>query len=285
MSQRNTSQIQSLIVGGKHCWATLWTVERTDGVVFRFTDHDREVTLDGLTYTPAGAAVSASARQHIEGVEPQNLEIRGAVTSSYITEEDLAAGLYRGAKVTEIVVDWRFPWAGHFVKNIYYIDETTFSMEAWTAQLKGMSVRLRPEVGAVYTRSCRWKLGDSRCLVDISGAPFATLAAVVVSVTNDRVFTTSLSSADNFFADGYLLWSTGPNAGTKSPVKKSLATGAIELQLPTPFPVSIGHQFDAIAGCDKRFTTCKSKFNNALRFGGFPYIPGNDDVMLTPDLK
>ena len=36
-----------------------------------------------------------------------------------------------------------------------------------------------------------------------------------------------------------------------------------------------GDQFDIIAGCDKLFSTCKSKFSNALNFQGFPHIPGD----------
>jgi len=33
------------------------------------------------------------------------------------------------------------------------------------------------------------------------------------------------------------------------------------------------------AGCDKRFDTCRNRFNNAVNFRGFPHIPGNDFVI------
>jgi uncharacterized phage protein (TIGR02218 family) len=29
-------------------------------------------------------------------------------------------------------------------------------------------------------------------------------------------------------------------------------------------------------GCDKRFATCVSRFNNAANFRGEPHLPGND---------
>jgi uncharacterized phage protein (TIGR02218 family) len=34
--------------------------------------------------------------------------------------------------------------------------------------------------------------------------------------------------------------------------------------------------FSVLAGCDKAFSTCKKKFDNALNFRGFPHLPGND---------
>ena len=29
------------------------------------------------------------------------------------------------------------------------------------------------------------------------------------------------------------------------------------------------------AGCDKLFTTCRDRFQNAVNFRGFPHMPGN----------
>lgn len=36
------------------------------------------------------------------------------------------------------------------------------------------------------------------------------------------------------------------------------------------------------AGCDRRFATCRAKFENAEQFRGFPHIPGNDFVLRYP---
>jgi uncharacterized phage protein (TIGR02218 family) len=33
------------------------------------------------------------------------------------------------------------------------------------------------------------------------------------------------------------------------------------------------------AGCDRQFATCRAKFGNALRFRGFPHMPGDDFVL------
>ena len=41
-------------------------------------------------------------------------------------------------------------------------------------------------------------------------------------------------------------------------------------------PPQPGDTFTVTAGCDKRFATCRSKFDNQLNFRGFPHLPGND---------
>jgi hypothetical protein len=38
-------------------------------------------------------------------------------------------------------------------------------------------------------------------------------------------------------------------------------------------------------GCNKRFATCQSVFNNAINFGGFPYMPGVDRILNYPDAR
>jgi uncharacterized phage protein (TIGR02218 family) len=44
-------------------------------------------------------------------------------------------------------------------------------------------------------------------------------------------------------------------------------------------PIAPGDTFAVTAGCDKRFATCRDRFDNVLNFRGFPHIPGNDFVM------
>ena len=39
-----------------------------------------------------------------------------------------------------------------------------------------------------------------------------------------------------------------------------------------------GDSFTIVAGCDKRFGTCKAKFANRENFRGFPHLPGNDSA-------
>ena len=64
----------------------------------------------------------------------------------------------------------------------------------------------------------------------------------------------------------------------RDPLKARL----VELWEPLRAPIEPGDQVRLIAGCDKRFDTCRLKFNNLMNFQGFPDIPGEDWVMAVP---
>jgi uncharacterized phage protein (TIGR02218 family) len=56
----------------------------------------------------------------------------------------------------------------------------------------------------------------------------------------------------------------------------------IELWEPIRGEVSSMAALRLSAGCDKRFETCRLKFNNFLNFRGFPDLPSEDWVMAYP---
>jgi hypothetical protein len=86
---------------------------------------------------------------------------------------------------------------------------------------------------------------------------------------------------DGFYALGRLVWTVGENAnaGWLSEVKKyTEADRRIELQLPTPLDIVTNltqpDRFTLIPGDDKLFSTCRDKFDNADRFGGWRFLRG-----------
>ena len=56
----------------------------------------------------------------------------------------------------------------------------------------------------------------------------------------------------------------------------------IELWQPLGALIAPGDQVRLEAGCDKRISTCRLKFNNIFNFQGFPDIPGEDWMMSVP---
>ncbi len=57
--------------------------------------------------------------------------------------------------------------------------------------------------------------------------------------------------------------------------------GRAELDLWRRMPAAsaAGDTFRVSAGCDKRLSTCRAKFDNLLNHRGFPHMPGNDFVL------
>jgi hypothetical protein len=51
-----------------------------------------------------------------------------------------------------------------------------------------------------------------------------------------------------------------------------------------PYPIVTGDACTLYAGCMKRFIEdCKTKFDNTVRFRGFPFVPGDDQIYRGPN--
>ena len=56
----------------------------------------------------------------------------------------------------------------------------------------------------------------------------------------------------------------------------------IELAEPVPVVVAIDDHICLVAGCDKRFSSCRLKFDNVINFQGFPDLLSEDYGMQHP---
>jgi uncharacterized phage protein (TIGR02218 family) len=292
--------LQSMQHDQLHRFVSLYRIERTDGTILRFTDHSTPleipagamgVDLIDTEYTPLGG-VAASAREHQAGVKPSNLEIVGILSDDRITNEDLRRGRYRDAEITEFVVDWRYPWAGAFIWDRYWITETTFDGLSWQANVAGVARWLQDEVGRAITKRCMLKLGDSRCKFDLTGTPW-TVSATVSAVDTDNpnkkfdadIVAQGGSAVRNFYKTGELTWDTGENAGLAFEVQAN-DDPTVWLFIKTPVDVAVGDEFTITAGCQKTYNRdCVGKFSNGVNFGGFPDVPGPDKVLQVPTPK
>ena len=265
--------------------AMCWRIERADGVVLGFTDHDRTLTVDGISYDPVagadGAAIASSADLAID-----NSEIFGAFDSSKLSASDLAVGKFDGAEVQI----WRVNWADTGQRVLLKratIGETVREGGAFRAELRGASYALSRTIGRVYQRSCDATIGDDRCGVDLD-LPAYHGAGTITSLIDDTGFiATGLSAFENnWFAHGLLTWQTGANAGLSAHVKASHPASGnatrLDLWVPPGAAPENGDTFSITTGCDKRDTTCRVKFGNLINFRGFHLMPGDDVALQYP---
>jgi len=114
-----------------------------------------------------------------------------------------------------------------------------------------------------------------------------TLTGTLTGVTDSSNFAdTSRTEADDFWTFGLLTFTTGNNIGIGIEVKDyTLSTGAFELYTAMPFTVVSGDTYEVHAGCDKKLTTCKTKFDNVFNFRGEPHVPGQDHLFRYPDSR
>ena len=98
--------------------AICWRIERRDGVAIGLTDHDRDLEVDGFTYR-AAPGMTPSAIVRGDGLEAATMDAKGALTSAAITERDLIAGRWDGARVGIVAVDWA---AGGAPEGLPYVE-------------------------------------------------------------------------------------------------------------------------------------------------------------------
>jgi uncharacterized phage protein (TIGR02218 family) len=153
---------------------------------------------------------------------------------------------------------------------IYWVGPVTgFNIEADIAKVRVPSVLENVFSGNLpnffFQQSCNHTLFDSRCAV--VRAEF-TVNATVVSV-NGQFITVDDDGFDDNFLVGGVVAIPGIN-------EQRLILSNLDSVIKVFFPFSnlaVGDTVELSVGCDHSLETCRSKFNNGRRFGGFPYIP------------
>lgn len=257
------------------CYA--WKVTRKDGTVQGFTDHDEDLSFDGVTFE-AEAGFTASQMQSALGLSVDNLELVGGFNSAHIDETDLIAGEYDDADVVLYWVNWA-DTSQRIIAMAGNLGEVKQNGIEFTAELRSLTHRLNQKVGRKYQRTCDAVFCDSRC--KLNPATY-TFSGTVDTVSSPSAFTvTGLAQDDDYFSRGLLTWTSGANAGAKVDVRTHTNDGAavgIDLWTPQVADIAPGDTFDILAGCKQTADVCKTKFNNLDNFQGFPHMPGQDVV-------
>jgi uncharacterized phage protein (TIGR02218 family) len=257
--------------------ATCWRLERADGWVRGFTDHDRELVVDGLTYV-ASTGFLPSAIKTASDLSVDNLDVDGFLDDAALRAEDLIAGLFDGARIEVFIVNWADLGQGRLLLRKGFLGEIKRADQRFSAEIRGLSNRLQQTAGKLYSRLCRVDLGSSECGVALGPRTDTYAVTQVIAADTVRIVT---ARATGFFTFGKATFTTGANAGVVNEVL--LHDGqTIRLFVPMPRPIVVGDQIVLVAGCDKTPETCNAKFANILNFQGEPHIPGNDKVFSYP---
>lgn len=148
--------------------ATCWEITRKDGQVFRFTDHNADLSIDGNTYyADIGYTRSSIVNDATMGVD--NLEVKGIVDSTILKEDELRAGLFDHAEIKIFLVNYKDLTQGIMRLRRGWIGEVIYSSGGtFQTELRGMTQALSQRIGELYSAECRAHLGDTRCQVPIN---------------------------------------------------------------------------------------------------------------------
>jgi uncharacterized phage protein (TIGR02218 family) len=260
--------------------ATCWKITRSDNVIQGFTNHDRNIGIDGITYKAAtGFTASAFAQDNTLAV--RNLDLESVLSDDGISEADLAGGKYDYARVDVFLVRWDDPPSTlalnppeHILMVRGIMGEVSMSDRRYKAEVRSHAQLLQQRISTVTTKECRAVFGDGKCTKDLTTL---TDSVTITAVTDRRQFAISSVRADGFYDLGEITLTGGNNNGIKAMVL-SYVGGAVQLFESLPYSVQAGDTLTAVAGCAKTIDACKS-FNNILNYQGEPHIPGEDKFL------
>jgi hypothetical protein len=165
------AELAARLESGAACLCHAWILTRGDGVRLGFTDHDRDLVVDGVACR-AASGWTAGAAETAAGFAPGLATAVGGFDDDGLSEVDLAAGLYDGAGVECRLVDWSAPSLDLVLWRAGVAAVKTEG-GTFTLQLEGALAALDRVAGRTFGRSCDAAFGDARCGLDLADFPGA----------------------------------------------------------------------------------------------------------------
>ncbi len=263
---------------------TCWLIERSDGNVLGFSDHDQKIEFNGNQYLPAHGLEGSEVAAKL-GAQVDTSQISGILHSAAIDHDDIILGRYDNATVKTFAVNWSDVSMRQLLR-VDTIGEITREDGFFRAELRSSQESMNKPQGRRYQTQCDVLLGDVRCGVAIENPIYKGAGTITMVKSRFAIEASGLSAFDSdWFSLGRVSWLEGKRLALRDRLQKHEldgATATLNFVEPVGDWVSIGDLFHVYAGCDRRFSTCKDKFSNSLNFQGFPHIPGNDFILSYP---
>lgn len=264
--------LETHLATGNTSLSYCWVVERQDGATIGVTDHDEDITVEGVLCSSASGITTTRFEQSL-GLVSDDLEIEGVIDDDQFTEDDIRAGAFDNAAVKLYLVNWQDPTEFLHMATGKFGQLTEMDGGAFMAEFLSRSYDLQQTIGRTYQRTCDTKLGSTACGVDLSLSTYRT-STTVVAVSGSTVTVGSLAAYDDgWFTLGKAIMSTGEEIGVRRHDGETL-----ELWREPESTIETDSVITVVAGCKQDIDTCRTKFNNVLNFQGFHLVPGNDNL-------
>lgn len=270
----------ALLDANQFIMADLYTITTIQGIAYRYTNYDFDLTVGGKVFSSQGPIISREGISLSLGIEVDNLSITiGTNESTKFGEVPVTQAFHNGVldgarfKLERIFMDAQTPTdtsAGTLVLFEGRIVEPEFDRyeikASVVSDVDGLKLQMPRNL---YQPGCLNTLFDSAC--GLRSADFAVNTTIAANSTPNRILC-ELSQPQGWFTQGVVEFLEGVNIGIKRTVRLH-ETGALLLTLPLLEMPAIGEAIRVYPGCDKRLETCSNRFNNRARFRGSPYVP------------
>ena len=259
-------------------FADAFTFTLASGDVLTYVNTDQSIAYDGVTYSATGPLVQGLKYKTAVGLDVDKQQITIAARPSDTVSGNpvlnmLREGAFDGARISR---DRLFMTAlgtipigiiNLFSGRISTIDQVGRTSAKVTVASDLVVLDYEMPVN-IYSATCIHTLYDAGCTV--LRASYTTAGNVGASPTPTLIPWTGALAGHQ---QGSILFTSGDNADVRATIKSVVAGVSLSLMYPLPSPPEAGDSFQATFGCDHTPVTCRTRFNNAVNFRGFPYVP------------
>lgn len=251
-----------------------------------FTSLDLPFVIDGVTYLPYTGFDPGAAQTSSDLGSVDSQQLKGLLSPSGISKDDLTSGIYEYASVRRFLVDYtNLPSSlsltppKHLELPSGHLAESKRNSLGYEIKVKDDLSKLDNQIGETTSKTCRANLGDDRCRVDLT--PF-THQLNITAVESKRVFSVDGGFPDKYFDRGRLTFVSGNNNSIHRDIGFYFGNKIVLSPVPAPFEIQVGDVVTTIAGCAKTKLACITKFRNFRNFVGEPDVPTTDLSVDTP---
>jgi len=192
-----------------------WVVRRVDGTTQGFTDHDRDVTVDGVTCVTTTGIVTSKFEQSL-GLAADDLEIQGVIDDDTILSDDVRGGLYDNATVDLYIANWVDPTEFLHVAHGTFGSLLETEGGGFQTEFFSQGHRLSQPHGRTYQRTCDTKLGTAQCGIDLTDSAYRQ-DTTTVTISETNVTVASIGSFDDgYFTLGKMVTGDGYEMGIRN---------------------------------------------------------------------
>ena len=256
-------------------FATCWKITRIDNTILGFTDHTNDISFENINYK-ASSGFTPTTNIGTSSLAVDNLNVDAIINSDSLSSDDLLSGRYDFADVVVFLVNYSAPTNGRLLLRTGKIGRVTINNGQFVAEVRSIKDLTSQTIGQIYSPTCRADFCDNRC--KLNADDFTYSGSVTKAISNKSFEDSNITQDSGYYDFGVIRFTTGPNAGIPIDVETS-KDGTITLSLAMPHKISVGEQFSLLAGCDKKFSTCKNRFRNLINFRGEPHIPGVEKLI------
>ena len=249
-------------------YAICWHIKLKDGKDIGFTNHNDDIEIDGFNYLAKALIGYDAIHESIDTLKSIN-EISGIIDHELIREDDILKGKFDNALLSIYLVHYRHSEQHKHLLKQGYIGNIKYSNNQFYADIIPLVEKLSANITQSFSPYCRAKFCDERCKLNKS---IYTKIGQICKIINKNSFLDEDRNEDNYYYNfSTIKFLSGENKSITLRVS-NFHNKIVEVILSPMLKLNLDDKYEIIAGCDKNFSTCINKFNNAINFRGEPHI-------------